>query len=124
MSRLISTLTAFLAISISVPGVAQMAPAGPAKPLAPLSDQADVLETLASVDPANKPRVEKEVWRLGQGTREGGMRGGHPTETEKVQIAASPAFAQAFDRAPEATLALLRWVNRDIREVQSKGGTR
>ncbi len=121
MSRLISILVAFLAISISAPGVAQMAPPAPAKPLVPLS--ADVLETLARVDPANKPRVEKEVWRLGQGTREGGMRGGHPTETEKIQIAASPAFAQAFDRAPEATLALLRWVNRDIREVQSKATT-
>ena len=121
MSRIISILTAFLVISfLSGPGIAQIAPPTPVKPLVPLTDQADVLETLATVDPVNKPRVEKEVWRLGQGAREGQARGGHPTEAEKAQIAASPAFAHAFDRAPVATLAVLRWVNRDIREAQPK----
>ncbi len=94
--------------------LAQNEPAGTTEPSV-LIAQNPVVAELAPVDPAIAREVLIELQRITTGTRIPGSRAGaRPTSAEVAQIAANPAFAQAEQHDPDATLVLLRWVNREI----------
>jgi hypothetical protein len=125
MLRFFGVIAACLIISIPFGnGVAQVAPSRPGAVERILPEQNEIIAKLASIDSNNLPRVENELRRLSVGTREGGFRGGSPIQAELSQIAANPAFADAFDHDPGGTLILLRWVNDDIRKSQTKASAR
>jgi hypothetical protein len=117
MSRLAGFfVVAFILCGLPYAGLGQPVGPGSATPVTP--DTANVirlnptLNSLNRVDPQFTTSVVIRLKRFGQSLQDDIRRGdATPTVAEQAQLAANPAFNQAYRNRPDETLHLLRSVN-------------
>jgi hypothetical protein len=116
-------LLAILAVCIAVCGPGEKLLAKPSLETAAILAQNPVLARVAQLD----PNILKSLLsRLGtippsDASRKETARGGAPTQAERAQLVANPAFAQKFRQNPAETLDLLRQINEFLRSNSSQG---
>jgi hypothetical protein len=74
-----------------------------------------LLTTLSQVAPEATRPVILRLERIGRSQQSTLRAPGDPTPAEQAQIAANPAFAQAYQNQPQEALRLLRDVNGILR---------
>ena len=74
-----------------------------------------LLAQIQRIPPQELPLVLTKLESLASPA--GGSRGGdtRPTEAEATQLGSNPAFMRAYRQSPADTLALLRFLNQEIR---------
>lgn len=111
-----ATMAVILIIGPIVAARAQSPPKDAPTTSDPLVASNPLLAELQRIKPEQMPLVRNKLKgmesRPASGSRGGDIR---PTAAEASQIAANPDFGRAFDRDPEDTLALLRFLNREMR---------
>jgi hypothetical protein len=117
MSRLAGFFVVALILS-GLPHAGYGQPVGPGS-AAPITADTDnvirlnpTLDSLNRVDPQFTTSVVIRLKRIGQSLQDDIRRGdAMPTAAEHAQLAANPAFNQAYRNRPDETLHLLRSVN-------------
>jgi len=80
-----------------------------------------ILATLSRTDPEKASTIAIKIIQIGEHRLHDTLRGSlTPTEAERVQLAANPAFARAYNIGPERALRLLRQVNAAIAKSRAK----
>ena len=111
-------IVALVLCGLPDPGFGQSAGPGPTTLATPDADTANVirlnptLNSLDRLDPQFTISVVIRLKRIGQSLQDDIRRGdATPTPAEQAQLAANPAFNQAYRNRPDETLHLLRSVN-------------
>ena len=114
-----SSLAGFFVVVLILSGLPHAGcgqPAGPGAAIPATPDNVirlnPALNSLNRVDPQFTTSVVIRLKRIGQSLQDDIRRGdATPTPAEQAQLAANPAFNQAYRNRPDETLHLLRSVN-------------
>jgi hypothetical protein len=109
------SLVAALIVVLALPFIASGQPANQSADILPFLRTNPLLTSLNQVAPESTRPVILRLERIGRSQQSTLRAPDDPSPAEQAQIAANPAFAQAYQNQPQQALRLLRDVNGILR---------